>query len=179
LKDYEKSQKKDELELKRLQASLAKEQAALSSTRMIYATAHRNIDVFAAAVKELNSTNKKLSKKLKANLSLKYEHDKKMIQMQLQRKRYISECEKEKRDSKDVSDKFLLDNKKAQTLLMHNLCKQSKDEDILRHKIAKTRKHTQDSEDVRVIAAGIRHKQMHINNGQFNAHVSLCWVLRP
>jgi hypothetical protein len=132
-KDYEKGWKKDELELKKLQASLAKEQDALSNTRMIYAMARRNIDVLAAAVKELNSTNKKLSKKdLKASLSLKYEHDEKMMQMQLQRKRCISEREREKRDGKDLSEKMLFDNKKAQTLLTHNARKQSKDEDILR-----------------------------------------------
>jgi hypothetical protein len=46
------------LELKKLQASLAKEQDALSDTRMIYAMACRNIDVLAAAVKMLNSANK-------------------------------------------------------------------------------------------------------------------------
>jgi hypothetical protein len=75
--------KKDTLELKKLQASLAKEQAALNDTRIIYATACHNIDVLAAAVKELNSANKKLKKKVKADLSLKYEHDEKMTQMQL------------------------------------------------------------------------------------------------
>jgi hypothetical protein len=59
-----------------------------------------------------------------------------------------------------VSDKILLDNKKAQTLLTHNLHKQSKDDHILHRELAKKRKDTQDSEDVGVIAAGIRHKQM-------------------
>jgi hypothetical protein len=82
-----------------------KEQAALSDLRIVYATACRNIDVFAAAVKEVNSTNKKLKKKERADLSLKYEHDEKMVQMQLRGERYISEHEKEKRDGKDVSDK--------------------------------------------------------------------------
>jgi hypothetical protein len=156
-------------ELKKHQASLSKEQAALSSLRMVYATARRNIDVLPAAVKEVNSANKKLKK----DLSLKYKHDEKMMQMQLRRERYISEREKEKRDGKDMSDKILLDNKKVQTLLTHNLRKQSKDDDILRHELAKKRKDTNDAEDVGVIAAGIWHKQMNINNGQFNAHVSL------
>jgi hypothetical protein len=39
LKDYKKGRKKDELELKKLQASLFKEQAVLSDLRMVYATA--------------------------------------------------------------------------------------------------------------------------------------------
>jgi hypothetical protein len=39
VKDYEKGQKKDELEIKKLQASLLKEQTTLSDTRMIYAMA--------------------------------------------------------------------------------------------------------------------------------------------
>jgi hypothetical protein len=71
------------LELKKLQASLAKDQAALRDLRMIHATASHNIDVLAAAVKEVNSANKKLKKKEKANTSLKFEHDKKVMQMQL------------------------------------------------------------------------------------------------
>jgi hypothetical protein len=137
VKDYKKGRKKDELELKQLQASLLKEQGTLSDTRTIYATTRRNIDVLAAAVKELNSANKKLNKQVKADLSLKYEHDEKMMHMELQHERYIS--------------------------------KHTKDEDILCHELAKKRKDTQD-------AAGIRHKQMNINNGQFNAHVSLDMV---
>jgi hypothetical protein len=60
VKDYEKGQNKDELEIQKLQASLLKEQATLSDTRMIYAMAHHNIYVLGAAVKELNLANKKL-----------------------------------------------------------------------------------------------------------------------
>jgi hypothetical protein len=171
VKGYEKGRKKDELELKKLQASLAKEHAALSNTRMIYAMARHNIDVLAAAVKELNSANRKLKKKEKADLSLKYEHDEKMMQMQLQPYRYISKFGKEKRDGKDLSAKLLLDNKKAQTLLTCNLRKQSKDDDILRRELAKEWKDTHGAEAVGVIAPGIKNTQMNSNNEQFNAHV--------
>jgi hypothetical protein len=121
----------------------------------------------------VNSANKKLKKKEKADLSLKHEQDKKMMQMQLCRERYISKRDKEKRDAKDASDKMLLDNKKAQTMLTHNLRKQSKDDDLVRRENVKNRKDVKELEDVGVIAAGMRNKQMNINNGQFNAHVSL------
>jgi hypothetical protein len=173
LKDSEKGRKKDELELKKLQASLSKEQAVLSDLRMVYATARRNIDVLTASVKEVTSSNKKLKKKQQSDLSLKYEHDEKMMQMQLRRERYISERDKDKRDAKDASDKMLLDNKKAQTNLVFNLRKQSKDDDIVRRDNVKKSKEVKECEDVGVIAAGMRNKQMQINNGQFNAHVSL------
>jgi hypothetical protein len=56
---------------------------------MVYATAHHNIDVLGAAVKELNLANNKLNKNVQANLSLKYEHDEKMMQVQLQRKHFL------------------------------------------------------------------------------------------
>jgi hypothetical protein len=97
-----------------------------------------------------------------------------MMQMQLRRERYISDRDKEKRDAKqDASDKMLLDNKKAQTNLVFNLRKQSKDDDIVRRENVKKRKDVKECEDVGVIAAGMRNKQMQINNRQFSAHVSL------
>jgi hypothetical protein len=101
-------------------------------------------DVIAAAVKELNLANKTLNKTFQANLLLKYEHGKEMMQMQLQCERYLSEHEKEKRDGKDGSDKISLENKNAHTLLRHNLCEQTKDKDILCQELAKKRKDTQD-----------------------------------
>jgi hypothetical protein len=67
------------LELKKLLASLRKEHAALSSSRMIYATACHNIDGLAVTIKELNTANKKLAKRIKGELCDKYSHNERMM----------------------------------------------------------------------------------------------------
>jgi hypothetical protein len=48
-----------------------------------------------------------------------------------------------------------------------------KDEDVLCQEIAKKQKEVEVSTNVGTIAASLRSKQMNINNGQFNAHLSL------
>jgi hypothetical protein len=44
---------------------------------------------------------------------------------------------------------------------------------VVRRSIAKRKQEVQTSNNVGLIAAGLRNKQMQINNGQFNSHVSL------
>jgi hypothetical protein len=86
---------------------------------------------------------------------------------------FVYEREREKRESKEVADKASLQAKNAHTLLTHSLHKKSKDDDILCREIAKKQKDVNVSENVGTIAASLRSKQMNINNGQFNAHLSL------
>ena len=63
--------------------------------------------------------------------------------------------------------------KNGHTMLAHSLRKQTKDNDLVCREIAKKRKDVEVSNNVGVIAAGLQNKQMQINNGQFNAHMSL------
>jgi hypothetical protein len=58
-------------------------------------------------------------------------------------------------------------------MLAHSLRKQTKDKDLARREIAKKRKDVQVSNNVGVIAASLRNKQVQINNGQINARQSL------
>jgi hypothetical protein len=58
-------------------------------------------------------------------------------------------------ESKEVSDKDFLQAKNAHTMLMHSLYKKTKDEDILRHKIAKKQKDVEVSQNVGTISAGL------------------------
>jgi hypothetical protein len=58
-------------------------------------------------------------------------------------------------------------------MLTHSLRKQTKDDDVVRREVAKNKKDIAQSQNVGAIAAGLRSKQMQINNGQFNAHLSL------
>jgi hypothetical protein len=64
-------------------------------------------------------------------------------------------------------------NKNKAAMLAFNLRKQTKDKDVLHCKLAKKRKDTKQSEDVGLIAEGLHNNQLKINNGQFNAHVTL------
>jgi hypothetical protein len=72
-----------------------------------------------------------------------------------------------------VSDKASLQAKKAHMMLTHSLRKKTKDEDILCQEITKKQKDVEVSHNVGTITAGLRNKQMNINNGQYNAHLSL------
>jgi hypothetical protein len=96
-------------------------------------------------VKELNLANKNLKKKFKANLSNKYSHDEKMMQAQLCREWYVRESKKEKREGKHASVNKLLENKNKTAMLVYNLRKQTKEEEILCHKLGKKRKDTKKS----------------------------------
>jgi hypothetical protein len=60
-----------------------------------------------------------------------------MLAMQLQQKNFVYEREKDKRESKKVSDKASMQANNAHMMLMHSLCKKTKDEDILHQEIAK------------------------------------------
>ena len=66
-----------------------------------------------------------------------------------------------------------MEAKNAHTILAHSLREKTKDDDLVRRSIAKRKKEVQVSNNVGLIAAGLRNKQMQINNGQFNTHVSL------
>jgi hypothetical protein len=114
-----------------------------------------------------------VKKKNLDNQDAKYQHAERMLEMQVQRDKYACEQEKEKRVSKEESDKNSLKAKNAHTMLTHNLRKQTKDEDIVCREIAKKRKETEVSENVSTIAAGLRSRQMTINNGQFDNRPSL------
>ena len=96
-----------------------------------------------------------------------------MLGMQVQRNKYSCERKKDKRDSKEELERKSLEAKNVNTMLTHSLQKETKDEDILCHDIAKKWKETEVSENVSTIAAGLRSRQMKINNGQFNKHLSL------
>jgi hypothetical protein len=145
----------------------------LSSSRLIYATTVRSVDQLTEVNKELLSENKKFKKKLQDDQAAKFSHDEKMLEMQLQREKFVYEREKDKRECKEVANAASLQAKSTHTLLTHSLRKKSKDDDILRREIAKKRKDVEVSENVGTIAASLRSKQMNINNGQFNAHLSL------
>jgi hypothetical protein len=86
--------------------------------------------------------------------------DEKMMQMQLRRERYARESEKEKRDGKHASDNELLENKNKAAMLVYDLREQTKDEGILCCELVKKRKDTKESQDVGLIAEGIRQKQL-------------------
>ena len=162
-----------ETDLDKLQGTLVKERASLSDVKAMYVATRRNVDGLTNLNKELNASLKTLKKKLSDDQSVKFEHDEKMLSMQLKREGILYEREKDKRDSKEVSEMTALKAKNAHTMLAHSLRKQTKDDDLVRREIAKKRKDVEVSNNVGVIAAGLRNKQMQINNGQFNAHMSL------
>jgi hypothetical protein len=173
LKIYEKDRKVDAAEIGKLQAAFMKEKASLSSNRLIYATARRNIDQLNESNKELHFEIKKLKKKLQDDQAAKYSHDQKMLELQTARENNAHEQKQFDRESKEVSDTASLQAKKDQILLTHSLRKKSKDQDVLRKEIAKKRQDVEVSQNVGTIAASLRNKQTHINNGTFNAHLSL------
>jgi hypothetical protein len=173
LKIYEKDRKVDAAEIGKLQAAFMKEKASLSSNRLIYATARRNIDQLNESNKELHFEIKKLKKKLQDDQAAKYSHDQKMLELQTARENNAHERKQFDRASKEVSDTASLQAKKDQILLTHSLRKKSKDQDVLRKEIAKKRQDVEVSQNVGTIAASLRNKQTHINNGTFNAHLSL------
>jgi hypothetical protein len=84
--------------------------------------------------------------------------------MQLQCENFVYEREKDNRESKEVSNKASLQAKNVHMMLTHSLCKKTKDEDILHHKIVKKWKDIEVSQNVGTIDAGLRSKQMNINN---------------
>jgi hypothetical protein len=69
-----------------------------------------------------------------------------MLAMSLQCEKFLYEQEKEKRDTKEASNRTTLEAKTVQMMLPHSLQKKSKDEDVLvtlRREIAKKRKEIQ------------------------------------
>jgi hypothetical protein len=112
-------------------------------------------------------------KKSTDDQSVKFEHDEKMLTLQLQRDTLQYEREKDRREDREASDKASLEAKSAHTLLQHSLRERTKNDDLIRRDVAKRKKEVQVSNNVGLIAAGLRNKQMQINNGQFNTHVSL------
>ena len=170
---YEKSEKKDRLEIAKLQAVLTKDRALLSDCRGDFTECRRREDALTGLNKELNSDIKKLRKKNQDDQTAKFGHDEKMLGMQLDRERFAYERERGKRTSKEESDQPALAAKNAHTMLTHSLRKQTKDDDVVRREVAKNKKDIAQSQNVGAIAAGLRSKQMQINNGQFNAHLSL------
>ena len=85
----------------------------------------------------------------------------------------MHEREQDKTARKEESDRTALEARNAHTMLAHSLRKQTKDDDVVRREISKKRKDVQVSNNVGVIAASLRNKQMQINNGQFNGCQSL------
>jgi hypothetical protein len=173
VKFYKKEQKVDEAEIHKFQAAFTNEKALLSSSRMIYAMALHKVDTLAESVKELTSENKKFKKKSQEDQMAKFSHNEKILAMSLQREKFLYTCEKEKRDTKEVSNRTMLEAKTVQMMLTHSLHKKSKDEDVLHQELTKKQKDVEVSKNVGTIATLLRSKQMNINNGQFNAHLSL------
>jgi hypothetical protein len=106
----------------------------------------------------------------------KFLHDKKMLEMQLKYYKYVYvyECERDKGDSnKEVADRTSLQAKNVNTTLMHSLQKQRKDGGILHREIVKKCRDVKVSSNVGAINTGLRSKQIQINKGQFNTHLSL------
>jgi hypothetical protein len=111
IKFYEKAGKVDEVEIHKLQVTYTKKKASLSSSRLIYAMAIRNIDQLTESNKELLSANKKYKKKVQDDHAAKFLHNEKMLAMQLQHEKLVYEIEKDKRESKEVADKASLQAK--------------------------------------------------------------------
>jgi hypothetical protein len=173
ISSLERDKTSDAFALDKLQSTLVKERAAFNEVKLMYAAARRNLDGLTEINKELSASLKACKKKLSDDQSVKFEHDEKMLEMQLQREGIQYEREKDKREDKEASEKALLDAKKDHAILTHSLRQKTKDDDVLRREIAKKKKDVQVSNNVGLIAAGLRNKQMQINNGQFNSHVSL------
>ena len=157
----------------KLQASLVKEKAAHAQLKGVYIEACRKMDGVTEINKELSTSLKLFKKKRTDDQSVKFEHDEKMLAMQLKRDTIQYDREKDRREDKESSDKASLEAKNAHTILAHSLREKTKDDDLLCREIAKKKKDVQVSNNVGLIAAGLRQKQMHINNGQFNANVTL------
>ena len=65
----------------------------------------------------------------------------------------------------EASDKTSLETNNAHTLLAHSLREKTKDDDLVCSDITMKKKDVQVSNNVGLIAAGLRNKQMRINNG--------------
>jgi hypothetical protein len=159
--------------LDKFKASLVKEKAGHKELKEAYMDLSRKLDGLTEINKGLTKSLKVLKKKNSDDLSVKYKHDEKMLSMQLERESLMHQRETEKTERKEETDKVALQAKNAHTMLAHSLRKQTKDKDLARREIAKKRKDVQVSNNVGVIAASLRNKQMQINNGQFNARQSL------
>jgi hypothetical protein len=155
VKFYKKEQNVDEAEISKLQVAYTKKKASLSSSRLIYTTAHHNVDTLTESNKELLLANKKFKKKVQDDQTAKFLHNEKMLAMQCQWENFIYEREKDKRESKEVSDKASLQAKNAHMMLMYSLHKKTKYEDILRHEITKKQKDVAVSLNVGTISAGL------------------------
>jgi hypothetical protein len=135
----------------------------LSECKAMYVATHSNVDGLTGLNKELNLGVKLLKKQITDVQLVKFEHDKKMLGIQLKHENIMCECEKDKRNSKEVSDMTALKAKNAHTMLAHCLRKQTKDEDLIHWEIPKKQKDVEVlNNDVGVITAG-----------QFNVHQTL------
>jgi hypothetical protein len=157
----------------KLEASILKDKASLSQVKVLYVEARRKCDDLAQINKDLASSCKLLKKKTTDDQSVRFEHEEKILNIQLQRDTLQYEREKDRREDREASDKASLEAKSAHTLLQHSLRERTKNDDLIRRDVAKRKKEVQVSNNVGLIAAGLRNKQMQINNGQFNTHVSL------
>jgi hypothetical protein len=159
--------------LEKFKASLVKEKAAHKELREAYVDLSRKLDGLTESNKELTSTFKQLKKKSVDDQAVKFKHDERMLTLHLERASVEYEREKDRRVDKEASDKASLEAKNAHTILAHSLREKTKNDDVVRRSIAKRKQEVQTSNNVGLIAAGLRNKQMQINNGQFNSHVSL------
>jgi hypothetical protein len=90
--------------IEKLQCTLSKERASLSKVRAMYATSCRSIHGLTELDKKLNSSLKILKKKSTDDQLVKFEHDEKMLAMQLELENVMHKHEKEKRENKEESD---------------------------------------------------------------------------
>ncbi len=157
----------------KLEASILKDKASLSQVKVLYVEARRKCDDLAQINKDLASSCKLLKNKTTNDQSVRFEHKEKILNIQLQRDTLQYEREQDRREDREASDKASLEAKSAHTLLQHSLRERTKNDDLIRRDVAKRKKEVQVSNNVGLIAAGLRNKQMQINNGQFNTHVSL------
>jgi hypothetical protein len=180
VKTFWKEQKVDEAEFLKLQAAFTKEKDMLSSSRQMCVDSRRSAELVTELNKELGADVKKLKKQLKDDMTEKFAHEEKMLQIQLEREMTVYETERTKRDGKQESDQTALESRNASNRLAFSLRKQTKDDDLVRKEASKKKKDVEVSNNVGAIAAGLRNKQrqinnggFHNNNGQFNAHLSL------
>ena len=170
---FEKDKTSESNVLGKLKASLLKEKAARTELKGVYIDISRKLDGLGEINKDLTTSLKQLKKKSIDDQSVKFQHDEKMITLHIQRESIQQAREKDRREDKEASERASLEAKNAHTILAHSLREKTKDDDLLRREIAKKKKEVQVSNNVGLIAAGLRNKQIQINNGQFNSHVSL------
>jgi hypothetical protein len=180
IKTFWKEQKVDEAEISKLNTAAVRDRDSLSASRQTCIETRRKLDSQTEVNKDLSGEVKKIKKQLREEQSAKFDHEEKMLEMQLKREMTVYEKEKGRRDGKEASETMALDAKNARTMLGHSLRKQTKDDDLVRKEVSKKKKDVEVSNNVGAIAASLRNKQRQINNGdftnnngQFNPHFNL------